>query len=558
MITSSLAPSSSLSRPYSSPDDHQTQPSTPAPIPLLSLLLRLEGNSSKYASIFDDHLLRSCVKRLLAGRTFLHSGYVDGHHASIRTSLSVKVPVTSLSSNRDKLLSLHFFVVDIQSKFKNNGNDPRFHVILPSTRIIFQKEVCDTVEDASLGNYTCELKPHQITTAPHQHLVETIRILINSFSRHRPTIPRVFLFSGPPGVGKTYAVKKAISIANSWTDCSTNGNAVHLISIRGSELMALSGGSAANAARELERQFEKAAKMCQSRKYNCKQGNFYAEAVVVFLDECDAFVSSHIVAAMLALIFDKMEGVVQSNTDSGHWEQIIVVGATNRVDAIPTFLRRPGRMEKEIFVSPPNANERFFLLETLLGDHKITQTELRCVAEDCVGFVAADLSALVRKAAMLGIERRLKEDAKMPEPSTQQQQRQQPGGLPATATLGRFPAALSITASDLHTAMIDTPASCLRDASLFAPPKTTWDDIAGEAGGAKTALRIAIEWPRTRKSAYNALGLSPPRGVLLHGPPGCGKTKLAKAAAGSAGVSFLSLSPAEVYSSSFVGDAEAV
>lgn len=115
-----------------------------------------------------------------------------------------------------------------------------------------------------------------------------------------------------------------------------------------------------------------------------------------------------------------------------------------------------------------------------------------------------------------------------------------------------------ITASDLITAMIDTPASCLRDASLSAPPKTTWDDIAGDAGGAKTALRIAIEWPRTRKEAYIALGLSPPRGVLLHGPPGCAKTSLARAAAGSAGVSLMSLAPADVYSSSFVGDAEAV
>ena len=71
-------------------------------------------------------------------------------------------------------------------------------------------------------------------------------------------------------------------------------------------------------------------------------------------------------------------------------------------------------------------------------------------------------------------------------------------------------------------------------------------------------MRIAIEWPRTRKKAYSALGLSPPRGVLLHGPPGCAKTTLARAAAGSAGVSFLSLAPADVYSSSFVGDAGAV
>jgi SpoVK/Ycf46/Vps4 family AAA+-type ATPase len=106
--------------------------------------------------------------------------------------------------------------------------------------------------------------------------------------------------------------------------------------------------------------------------------------------------------------------------------------------------------------------------------------------------------------------------------------------------------------------MNDVGASCLRDASLSAPPKTTWDDIAGDAGGAKRALREALEWPRIYKNAFKALGLSPPRGVLLHGPPGCAKTTLARAAAGAAGVAFLSLSPADVYASSYVGDAEAV
>ncbi|KAL3790972.1 hypothetical protein ACHAW5_005217 [Stephanodiscus triporus] len=76
-------------------------------------------------------------------------------------------------------------------------------------------------------------------------------------------------------------------------------------------------------------------------------------------------------------------------------------------------------------------------------------------------------------------------------------------------------------------------------------------------GEAKRVLCEAIEWPRTRWSTFEALGLSPPRGVLLHGPPGCGKTLLARAAAGAAGVAFLSLGPADMYSPSYVGDAEA-
>ncbi len=512
-------------------------------IPLISLVLLPVGNAlSECALILDDHLLRACVKRLLTGRVLLHSGNVADGHASIRTSLSVKVPAKPPLSNGDEFVALQFCVVDIQSRVKPNDDDQRMYIILPSTRIIFQATAAsDAIEEASHTKKvapeepTCQSKPHQ--TTPHQHLVESLRILLRSSGQqHRPLIPRVFLFSGPPGVGKTYAVKKAITVANSWADNSTNGNAVRLVSIRGSELLAVSGGSNATTARELERHFEVAAKLCRSRNRNSQQDD--AKAVVVFLDECDALVSSHVVAAMLALLLDKMEGVVQPNTDCGDWGQIIVVGATNRVDVIPAFLRRPGRMEKEVVLSPPTAEERLFLLETLLGDHDIPPTALQRVAEECVGYVAADLSALVCKAAMFGIERKFNEDAVQCEP-----------GLSDRSM---------VTAGDLITAMIDTPASCLRDASLSAPPKTTWDDIAGDAGGAKTALRVAIEWPRTRKSAYQALCLSPPRGVLLHGPPGCAKTTLARAAAGSAGVSFLSLAPADVYSSSFVGDAEAV
>ena len=74
----------------------------------------------------------------------------------------------------------------------------------------------------------------------------------------------------------------------------------------------------------------------------------------------------------------------------------------------------------------------------------------------------------------------------------------------------------------------------------------------------QTALRRAVEWPLTRKKDFERLGLAPPRGILLHGPPGCAKTTLARAAAGAAGVAFLSLSPADVYASSYVGEAEAV
>ena len=380
-------------------------------------------------------------------------------------------------------------------------------------------------------------------------MVESLRSIIyfQPTKGSQAPIPRSFLFSGPPGVGKTFSVKKAIDIANSWTANNTkaehNNNAVHLVSLRGSELLATasnSGGNYATAAKELEKQFKSAVSLCRKNNNDSARGSG-VKAVVVFLDECDALVSSSVVAAMLAVILDKMEGVIDPSEGSNGWEGVLVVAATNRIDAIPAFLRRPGRMDKEVVVSPPNVDERLTLLKSMLGPcvlKAIDDGALQKVSESCVGYVAADLSALVRRAAILSIEKKFHNRESLPQLDLQNNP--------------------TITANELFAAMNDVGASCLRDASLSAPPKTTWNDIAGDAGGAKKALREAIEWPRTRRSAFKALGLSPPRGVLLHGPPGCAKTTLARAAAGAAGVAFLSLSPADVYASSYVGEAEGI
>ena len=231
------------------------------------------------------------------------------------------------------------------------------------------------------------------------------------------------------------------------------------------------------------------------------------------------------------------------------WERVIVVAATNRVDAVLDYLRRPGQLEREVVVRPPDSGGRYELLRGMINpakdddecdddDDDDDEAGLREVADACVGYVAADLSALVRRAATIGMERA-------------------PGRAGSADHRGRRRPPGKITAGDLRSAMEHVGASCLRDASISAPPDTKWDDVAGDAGGAKRALREAIEWPRTRRGAFEALGLRPPRGVLLHGPPGCAKTTLARAAAGAAGVAFLSLGPADVYSTSYVGDAEA-
>lgn len=151
-----------------------------------------------------------------------------------------------------------------------------------------------------------------------------------------------------------------------------------------------------------------------------------------------------------------------------------------------------------------------------------------------MGFVPADLAALVRQSWLLSLQ----EDNDAAEN----------GG------------STCITLQHLEQAVLMVGSSALRDATALAatPPSTSWHDIAGDPGGAKTALRQSMEWPRTRATQFRQLGLQPPRGILLYGPPGCAKTTLARAAAGASGIAFLSLSPAQVYASSYVGEAEAV
>ncbi|CAM9174819.1 unnamed protein product [Chrysoparadoxa australica] len=322
-------------------------------------------------------------------------------------------------------------------------------------------------------------------------------------------VPRGLLLSGPPGVGKTFAVEQAIKACS-----SVSGARVKLLKLDGGELMGLGMGDGQD---ELCRIFKAA------HKYSMPPSH----CSVIFLDEMDALFSPGdtgrgVLLTQLLTLLDGFSG----SSGKGH---VIVVGSTNRAHAIDRALRRPGRFDREIAVGAPSVAERLSVLE-----HQCRRVPVRdkheClgrVAEAAVGYVGADLAALVREAALEAVRR---EEVQVGDGDGMVEQ------------------------GDFETAMEKVGASSLRGQQVSVP-STSWADIGGMEE-AKEALKRAVEWPATRKAALNRFHLDPPRGILLHGPPGCSKTTLVRAASCAAASSFVSMSGADVFSP-LLGEAEA-
>ncbi|XP_010932341.1 cell division control protein 48 homolog B isoform X2 [Elaeis guineensis] len=253
---------------------------------------------------------------------------------------------------------------------------------------------------------------------------------------------------------------------------------------------------------------------------------------VIFVDEIDAICphrdtrreqESRIVGQLLTL----MDGI---NTSARNLPRIVVVASTNRVDGIDPALRRPGRFDSEIEVTVPTMDERLQILELHTKNlHLDGNVDLQAIAASCNGYVGADLEALCREAARFAHRRML-----------------------SCAGDGD---SLVLRMEDWECARVEVGPSMTRGVTKEVS-KVSWDDIGG-LKDLKKKLQQAVEWPIKHADAFARLGISPVRGVLLHGPPGCSKTTLAKAAANAAQASFFSLSGAELYSK-YVGEGEAL
>jgi transitional endoplasmic reticulum ATPase len=319
--------------------------------------------------------------------------------------------------------------------------------------------------------------------------------------------PKGVLLHGPPGCGKTL-IAKAVA----------NESASNFVTINGPEIMSKFYGESEQRLRQI---FKDAAVKAPT---------------IVFIDELDAIASKRaevtgeverrVVAQLLAL----MDGMVSRG-------EVIVVGATNRPDSIDPALRRPGRFDREIEIGVPDRDgRREILLIHSRGMPLAEDVNLDLMAEKTHGYVGADLQALCRESAMKALRRFLPDIEEADKIIT-----------PELLEI------LVVTHDDFQSAMKEIQPSAIRE--VFTEiPNIRWTDVGGLDNQVRE-LKEAIEWPLKFKESFSRLGISPPRGILLFGPPGCGKTLLAKAVATESEVNFISIKGPEVMSK-WVGESE--
>ena len=318
--------------------------------------------------------------------------------------------------------------------------------------------------------------------------------------------PKGVLLHGPPGTGKTLLAK---AVAN-----ETNA---HFIVINGPEIMSKYVGGSEEQLREI---FEEAEDNSPS---------------IIFIDELDAIapkraeVSGDVERRIVAQLLTLMDGLKSRG-------EVVVIGATNRPDAIDEALRRPGRFDREIEIGVPDKDERKEILEVHTRNMPLAEdVDLDELTEVTHGFVGADLEALCKEAAMRVLRRVLPEvqtDKEVPQEVLEK---------------------MVLNKKDFKDALKEIQPSALREV-LVQIPDIKWDDVGG-LEEAKQELKEAVEWPLKNPEKFRKFGINPPKGVILTGIPGTGKTLLAKAVANESDANFISVKGPELLSK-WVGDSE--
>ena len=388
--------------------------------------------------------------------------------------------------------------------FKVESTAPTGPVLInPTTQLVIGKareEMSRAVAYEDIGG----LKPQL------QRIREMIELPLRYpevFKRLGIEAPKGVLLHGPPGCGKTLIAR---TIAH-----ETEAN---FFSINGPEVIHKFYGESEAHLRKI---FEEASQKSPS---------------IVFLDEIDAIaprrekvvgdVEKRVVAQLLAL----MDGLTKR-------QNVIVIAATNIPNALDPALRRPGRFDREISIPIPDRNGRLEILEIHSRGMPLAEDmDMVHLAEITHGFVGADLEAFCREAAMICL-RRIMPDIDF--------------------ALTRIPyeqlSKLEVHMDDFLSALREVEPSAIREVFVEVP-NVRWEDVGG-LGVLKERLIEAVEWPLNYPQLFEKAGIKPPKGILLTGPPGCGKTLLAKAIATESMVNFISVKGPALLSK-YVGESE--
>jgi transitional endoplasmic reticulum ATPase len=312
--------------------------------------------------------------------------------------------------------------------------------------------------------------------------------------------PKGVLLHGPPGTGKTLLARAVANEADA-----------QFFSIAGPEIMGRHYGESEQRLREMFQQAEQQAPS------------------IIFIDEIDSIapkrseVTGELERRVVAQLLTLMDGLEPR-------QNVVVIGATNRVNAIDEALRRPGRFDREIVIGVPDQPGRREVLSIHTRGMPLAEdVAVDELARNTYGFVGADLAALTREAAMEALRRYL--------PSIDLDRGEIPGELLESIQVER---------ADFLNALKRVQPSAMREI-MIQVPDVTWDEVGG-LEEAKRALREGIELPLKHPEAFRRLGIRPAHGFLLYGPPGTGKTLLAKAVAREAEANFIASKASDLLS----------
>ncbi len=344
--------------------------------------------------------------------------------------------------------------------------------------------------------------------------IQRIREMVELPLRHPELFQRlgiepprgVFLY-GPPGCGKTLLAKAV-----------ANESDANFYVISGPEIMSKFYGESEARLREI---FQKAQETAPS---------------IVFIDEMDAIapkreeVTGEVERRVVAQLLSLMDGM-------GTRGNIIVIGATNRPNAIDPALRRPGRFDREIEIGVPDKRGRYEIVQIHTRNMPLAEdVDLKRLSDITHGYTGADISSLSREAAMKALRRY------MPEINLEEE-RVPPEILEK----------MVVSEDDFLSAYREITPTAMREVYVEVP-SVRWNEVGG-LDEVKSELIESVEWPLKKPEAFKKMGITPPRGILLFGPPGCGKTLLARAVATEGEANFISVKGPEIFSK-WVGESE--